>query len=63
MVANWKNSPAFDSLAQDAYVVGLVEMIKHIERMRPKFDVGFLYEALNEQRATLVKMNIAVGVS
>lgn len=62
VVANWKNSLAFYAFAQDVHRVGVVEVIS-ILRMLPKFDVGFLSEVIDEQRATLVKMNTTAGTS
>lgn len=50
IVEKWWESLAFDALAHDIYVTGLVELIKHIERMRTKFNVGFLHEVLAEHK-------------
>lgn len=58
----WRRSPEFDTLAQDAYVVALEELIKHIRRERPEFDVAFLEEALEEQRLELQKLSKEAGV-
>lgn len=55
-------SPEFDILAQDVYIVSLEETIKHIQGMLSDFDISFLQEALDEQRATLKKMSITVEV-
>lgn len=49
-VETWKESPEFDVLAQDAYVVALEELVKHIHRERLDFDAAFLEEALEEQK-------------
>lgn len=44
----WRESPKFDALAQDAHVVALEELVKHIKRERLDFDAAFLDEALEE---------------
>lgn len=36
-------------MPQDAYLVALEELVKHIHRERSKFDVAFLEESLEEQ--------------
>lgn len=43
-------------------MVGLAKVMRHIEPKKLKFGVGFLYKALDEQRASLVEINAVVGI-
>lgn len=40
----WRESPEFDTLAQDGHMIVLEEIIKHIRRERPEFDGEVLGE-------------------
>lgn len=46
----WRESPKFDALAQDVYVVALEELTKHIRRERLNFDTVFLEKSLEGQK-------------
>lgn len=46
-VETWKESPKFDALAQDAYVVALEDLVKHVHKECPDFDAAFLEKALD----------------
>lgn len=61
-VETWRSSSEFDALAQDAYVVALEEVVKHIRKERPGFDVGFLEEAVEEQKEELQRLLEAAEV-
>lgn len=52
-VKSWRESTEFNALDQDAYIVALEKLIKHVRRERPKFDSAFLDEAQEEQKKEL----------
>lgn len=52
----WRSSPEFDAFAHDAYVVALEEVIKHIHRKRPRFNVAFLEKAVEELKKELQQL-------
>lgn len=52
-VKSWRESPEFNALDQDAYIVALEKLIKHVRMERPKFDSTFLDEAQEEQKKEL----------
>lgn len=52
----WGSSSEFDSLVQDAYVVALEEVVKHIYSERPRFDVAFLEKVVEEQKKELQQL-------
>lgn len=58
-----KESFEIDALAQDACVVVLEDLMKHIRRERPDFDATFLEKSLEEQRKELHRLFEAVEVS
>lgn len=61
-VEAWRASFEFDALVQDAYVVALEELIKHVGGERPDFDKAFLVDALGKQKEELWKLSEAVKV-
>lgn len=58
----WRSSPEFDAFMHDAYVVALEEVIRHIHRKRPRFDVAFLEEAVEEQKKEIQRLTEEAGV-
>lgn len=58
----WRESLEVDALAQDAYMVALEELVKHICRERLEFDDAFLEESLAEQRIEPQRLYEAVGI-
>ncbi|XP_022897829.1 stress response protein nst1-like [Olea europaea var. sylvestris] len=61
-VETWRSSSKFDALAQDAYIVVMEEVVKHIRRKRLGFDMGFFEEAVEEQKEELQRLSEATGV-
>lgn len=47
---SWRESTEFNALDQDAYIVALEKLIKHVRRERPKFDSAFLDEDRKSKR-------------
>lgn len=44
----WRETLESDTLPQDASVVALDELVKHIDRERPNFDLASLVKSLEE---------------
>lgn len=58
----WRSFPKFAALAQDAHVVALKEVVKHIDREIPGFHMAFLEEAVEEQKNQLQRLIHEAGV-
>lgn len=52
----WRETLESDTLPQDAYVVALDELVKHIDRERPNFDLASLVKSLEEQKKELQRL-------
>lgn len=58
----WRESPEFDALARDTYVMALEELMKHIRKERLDFNTAFLEESLKEQMKELQRLSESVEV-
>lgn len=63
VVEIWRESPEFDALPQDPYVVALEEIVEHIQKKeRLELDVAFLVDSLEEQKEELQRLSRETGV-
>lgn len=53
----------FDTLAQDAYIISLVEVIKYFQRMKHDFDIGFCRELRTTNELPFKVMSTAAGIT
>lgn len=55
-VEEWRASPAFDAIAQEAYVLAMSEITKFIKQQRPDWDTAFLVDAQKEQEKEMEQL-------